>query len=84
MKTMLFAIGAMMSLSGFGVAYAGEGGGVGPVGQFAQVAGVVAGASEQTVRPLAMAGTAASPQYFFSRAHRGTWLFPANETGGGN
>jgi len=31
-----------------------------------------------------MAGTTASPQYFFARSHRGTWLFPADENGGGN
>ena len=84
MKTMLFAVGAMMSLSAFGVAYAGEGEGVGPNSQFTQVAGVVAQAPAQNVRPLAMAGTTASPQYFFTRSHRGTWLFPADETGGGN
>jgi len=37
MKTMLFAVGAMMSLSAFGVAYAGEGEGVGPNSQFTQL-----------------------------------------------
>jgi hypothetical protein len=84
MKTMLFAVGAMMSLSAFGVAYAGEGEGVGPNSQFTQVAGVVAQAPAQNVRPVAMAGTAASPQYFFARSHRGTWLFPADANGGGN
>ena len=82
MKTMLFAVGAMMSLSAFGVAYAGEGEATAPNSQFTQVAGVVAPAP--SFRPVAMAGTTASPQYFFARSHRGTWLFPADETGGGN
>ena len=82
MKTMLFAVGAMMSLSAFGVAYAGEGEGVGPNSQFTQVAGVVAQAP--SIRPVGMTGTAASPQYFFARSHRGTWLFPADANGGGN
>ena len=84
MKAMLFAVGAVMSLSVFGVAYAGEGEGVGPNSQFTQVAGVVAQAPAQNVRPVAMAGTTGSPQYFFARSHRGTWLFPADQTGGGN
>jgi hypothetical protein len=82
MKTMLFAVGAMMTLSAFGVAYAGEGEATAPNSQFTQVAGVVAPAP--SVRPVAMAGTTASPQYFFARSHRGTWLFPADENGGGN
>lgn len=84
MKAMLFAVGAMMSLSAFGVAYAGEGEATAPNSQFTQVAGVVAPAPVQNVRPMAMAGTTASPQYFFARSHRGTWLFPADETSGGN
>jgi hypothetical protein len=84
MKTMLFAIGAAMSLSAFGVAYAGEGEGVGPNSQFTQVAGVVAEAATPSPRAVVMARTGASPQYFFARSHRGTWLFPADEVGGGN
>ncbi len=84
MKTMLFAVGAVMSLSAFGVAYAGEGEGVWPNTQFSQIAGVVAHTPAQNARPVTMAGTAPSPQYFFARSHRGTWLFPADETGGGN
>jgi hypothetical protein len=82
MKTMLFAVGAMMGLSAFGVVYAGEGEATAPNSQFTQVAGVVAPAP--SVRPVGMAGTAASPQYFFARSHRGTWLFPADANGGGN
>ena len=82
MKTMLLAVGAVVSLSAFGVAYAGEGEAATSNSQFTQVAGVVA--PVQSVRPMAMAGTTASPQYFFARSHRGTWLFPADETGGGN
>jgi hypothetical protein len=74
----------MMSLSAFGVAYAGEGEGVGPNSQFTQVAGVVSEAPRQNTRPVVMAATTASPQYFFARSHRGTWLFPAGEVGGGN
>ena len=80
MKAMLFAVGAVMSLSAFGVAYAGEG--TSPNSRFTQVAGVVAPAP--SARPVAMAGATASPQYFFARSHRGTWLFPADENGGGN
>jgi hypothetical protein len=81
---MLFAVGAVMSLSAFGVAYAGEGEGLGPDSQFTRVAGVVAQTSAPNVRPVATAATATSPQYFFARSHRGTWLFAVDETGGGN
>ncbi len=84
MKTMLFAVGTVMSLSAFGVAYAGEGEAVGVNSQFTQVVGVVAQAPAQNARPVAVPGTAPSPQYFFARSRRGTWLFPANEMGGGN
>ena len=84
MKTILFAAGAMMSLSSFGVVYAGEGEGVTPNSQFTQLAGVVAPAPTQSARPIAMAGTRTSPQYFFARSQRGTWLFSADATGGGN
>jgi hypothetical protein len=83
-KTMLFAVGALMSLSAFGVAYAGEGEGVGPNSQFTQVAGVVAQAPGPNIHPVTMAGAATSPQYFFARSHRGTWLFPVDRAGGGN
>lgn len=84
MKTMLFAVGAMMTLRAFGVAYAGEGEAIAPNSQFTQVAGVVAPAPAQSFHPVVVAGTTVSPQYFFARSHRGTWLFPADETGGGN
>jgi len=84
MKTMLFVVGAMMHLTAFGVAYAGEGEPTAPNSRFTQVAGVVAEAPAQSVRPVAMRGCPPSRQYFFARSHRGTWLFPADETGGGN
>jgi len=84
MKTMLFAVGAIMSLNAFGVAYAGEGEGVPPNSQFTQLAGVVAPAPTQSARPIGMAGNRTSPQYFFARSQRGTWLFSPDVTGGGN
>jgi hypothetical protein len=73
-----------MSLSALGVAYGGEGEGAGPNSQFTPVAGVVGQAPTQNARPVAMVGTMASPQYFFSQSHRGKWLFPASDIGGGN
>ena len=61
---MLLVAAAMMSLSAFGVAYAGEGEASARNGQSTQIAGVVTQAPAQGVRPVALAGTAGSPQYF--------------------
>jgi hypothetical protein len=80
---MLFAAGAMMTLSAFGVAYAGEGEGVAPNTRFTQLPGVVAEAPAVVGSPAALAANPASTQSYVTRSHRGTWLFPPNETGGG-
>lgn len=84
MRTMLFTVGAVVTLSAFGVAYAGEGEGVVPNTQFTQLPGVVAEAPAQNAVPVMTAANARSPQYYFTRSNRGTWLFPPNEFGGGN
>ena len=55
MRTMLFAVGAVVTLSAFGVAYAGEGEVVVPNTQFTQIEGVVAQTPAQNVAPVAMA-----------------------------
>jgi len=51
MRTMLFSVGAVVTLSAFGVAYAGEGEAV----VFTQIEGVVAQTPAQNVAPVAMA-----------------------------
>ena len=84
MRTMLFAAGAMMTLSAFGVAYAGDGEGVAPNTLFTQLPGVVAEAPVPADASAAMAAIKAqSTDTYVTRSHRGTWLFPPNETGGG-
>jgi hypothetical protein len=83
MKTMLFAIGAVVTLSAFGVAYAGEGEGVVPNTQSTQIAGAVEQAPAQNVTPVAMADNSPSAHSYITRSYQGTWLFQANETGGG-
>jgi hypothetical protein len=88
MRAMLFAVGAVMTLSAFGVAYAGEGEGVAPNTRFTQLPGVVAQAPAPMVSSAAVAANGppmqpTSTQSYVTRSNRGTWLFPANETGGG-
>jgi hypothetical protein len=83
MRAMLFAVGTVMALSAFGVAYAGEGEGVFPNTRFTQLPGVVAEASAQVGAPVAMVPNGPSTQSYVTRSRQGTWLFPPNETGGG-
>ncbi len=83
MRTMLFAVGAVVTLSAFGVAYAGEGEAVVPNTQFTQIEGVVAQTPAQNVAPVAMADNAPTAHSYVTRSYQGTWLFQANETGGG-
>jgi hypothetical protein len=80
---MLFAVGAVMTLSAFGVAYAGEGEGVAPNTRFTQFAGVVAQPPVQNVAPAALAAQAPATHAYVTRSYQGTWLFQANQTGGG-
>jgi hypothetical protein len=78
---MLFA-GAVMTLSVFGVAYAGEGDGVFPNTRFTQLPGAVEMPAQ--VNPsTAMSANAPATQSYVTRSSQGTWLFPPNETGGG-
>ncbi|HEY7579073.1 MAG TPA: hypothetical protein VH855_15890 [Acetobacteraceae bacterium] len=83
MRGMLFVVGAVMTLSAFGVAYAGEGEGSVPNTRFTQFPGVMAQPPTQTVLPAAAAANAPATQAYVTRSYQGTWLFRANETGGG-
>ena len=86
MRSMLFVGGVMMTLSAFGVAYAGEGEGVVPNTRFTELPGVVAELPAQENSHASMVANAPSTpstQSFVTRSRQGTWLFPPNETGGG-
>jgi hypothetical protein len=67
----------------FGVAFAGEDEAVVPNAQFTRIAGVVEQGPAQKVTPVAMAADAPSAHSYATRSYHGTWLFHANETGGG-
>ena len=83
MRNLLFAVGAVVTLSAFGVAYAGEGEGVVPNTRFTELPGVVAEAPAQNASPVATAANPPSTRAYVTRSNQGTWLFQANETGGG-
>jgi len=85
MKTIMLAAAAALSL-GIGSAYAD--GGEGPTANtfFTELPGVVAQAQvQQAPRTLAANQGGAAVNTYATTAHSsGTWLFQANETGGGN
>lgn len=85
MKTIMLAAAAALSL-GIGSAYAD--GGEGPIANtyFTELPGVIAQAQVQQA-PSAMAAnqSGAPVNTYATTAHSsGTWLFPADENGGGN
>jgi hypothetical protein len=83
MKTMFLAAAAALSL-GIGTAYAGDGDGAAANTRFTQIPGVVAQAPAQNVPSIATAQNGQLIAAYVTGSTRGTWLFPPNETGGGN
>src|SRR5207248_1641639 len=82
MRTMLLAAAAALSV-GVGSAYAGEGNDI-PNTFFTQLPGVIAQAPAQNVPSVATAQNGQAVHTYVTNSQRGTWLFPPNETGGGN
>jgi hypothetical protein len=83
MKTLLLAAAAALSL-GASAAYAGDGSGPAANTFFTQLPGVIAQAPIQNAPSVATAQNGQAVHTYVTNSSRGTWLFPPNETGGGN
>jgi hypothetical protein len=85
MKTMMMAAAAALSL-GIGSAYADGGESPIPNTFFTELPGVIAQAPVQQAPSAVAASQNGATVNVFATSHRsaGTWLFPADQTGGGN
>ncbi len=84
MNIMLRAAIAAASLASIGSAYAGEGEGTVANTLFTEIPGVVAQAPVQNAPSVATAQNGQAIHTYVTQSSHGTWLFPPNQTGGGN
>jgi hypothetical protein len=84
MKILIRAAIAAVSIASIGSAYAGDG--EGPVAntQFTEIPRVIAQAPVQHAPVFANAQNGPAVHAYVARSSHGTWLFPPDQTGGGD